>query len=116
MNCQMGKKSVALLNLLLKKAYPNQIDELRLHSVRGIGDTQVEFCGMIVEQLATQNQIKVFQLSGMSLNEDCIIQGLSDMIYSNQHIVELDISFAKISLQNLYTLTQALVGKEIENL
>mgnify|MGYP001138065263 CR=1 FL=1 len=38
------------------------------------------------------------------------------MIYSNQHIVELDISYAKVSLQNLYYLTQSLVEKEIENL
>ena len=38
------------------------------------------------------------------------------MIHSNQHIVELDISFAKLTLQNFYYLTQALYEKEIENL
>ena len=42
MNCSMGEKSVTILNNLLKKAYPNQIDELRFNNVRGIGDTCVE--------------------------------------------------------------------------
>ena len=42
MNCSMGEKSVSILNNLLKKAYPNQIDELRFNNVRGIGDTCVE--------------------------------------------------------------------------
>ena len=65
----MGEKSVAILNNLLKKAYPNQIDELRFNNVRGIGDTCVEQCGLIVEQLATQNQIKVFiGLNTLQLN------------------------------------------------
>jgi hypothetical protein len=34
----MAEKSVGLLCSLLKKPYPNNIEELRLHNVKGLGD------------------------------------------------------------------------------
>ena len=34
------------------------------------------------------------------------------MIHSNRHLIELDFSYANITLQNFYQLTKALANKE----
>ena len=38
----MGPKSVPILNTMLEKAFPNEIEELRFNNVKGIGDTCID--------------------------------------------------------------------------
>lgn len=103
MNCQMGTKSTALLLRFLLRSYPSNIDELRIHNVKGMGNIyqdeegQIEnysCLGALVQQMTTPPQIKSLQLSQVNLNSPETIEGLVELIVAGSHMQELDISYS----------------------
>jgi len=131
----MADKGVASLCSLLQKPYPNHVEELRLHNVKGLGDlqsakpeegervpgrprqahTRERLLASVLEEVSGQNLLKALQLSEMSLEDDGIIGFIEDMI-SAVDLNELDLSFARISQRGLGRITGALVGEGADDI
>lgn len=112
LNCELKQKAREPLLKLLERAAPHNVEELRLVNLKGMENLQRQVTGQIVEELASSSDIKVLQLSGLSLTENLLVSNLCEIIGSSRSLTELNLSFCKMSVGSLALVMESLRQNE----